>query len=260
MRIKYGLKKTLLFILAFLVDEYSNFSVRNYYRYFYQQGGSDYKRRSLVSLLNQASKLNQITKKVKNGEVYLFLGAKGEKFLDEWIPLRKFEGKKWDKFWRILIFDIPEKSRVVRDQLREKIKELGFVLWQESVYVTPHPITKEINEYLINKGLYPRCVCFEAKKLGEEDDKKIAYRLFRLKKLDEKYRHLLKKIAYLKKNYKKIKKKELEKKGRELFLQFEELILKDPFLPKDLLPKDWKREEVRRELKELFNFFSRGEI
>ncbi|MFN4212751.1 MAG: CRISPR-associated endonuclease Cas2 [Microgenomates group bacterium] len=254
MRLKRGLKRTLLFVLAFLVDEYTNFSIRNYYRYFYQPGGGEYKRRSLVTFLNQASRFNQITKKVINGEVYLFLGTKGEKFLDELIPLIKFEEKKWDKIWRILIFDIPEKSRLVRDQLRKKIKDLGFARWQKSVYVTPHPITKEINEYLINKNLYPRCVCFEAKKLGEEDDRELAYRIFRLKKIDEKYRSILKKINYLKKNSRKITKSDLKKEIKDLVGEFEQTILKDPFLPKELLPKDWKRKEAKEELKKLLKF------
>ena len=46
--------------------------------------------------------------------------------------------KKWDKKWRVIIFDIPDKKRRVRDQVRSLFKTAGFYLLQESVWVYPH--------------------------------------------------------------------------------------------------------------------------
>jgi len=34
--------------------------------------------------------------------------------------------KRWDKKWRIIIFDVPEKNKIIREALREKIQKLGF--------------------------------------------------------------------------------------------------------------------------------------
>lgn len=52
--------------------------------------------------------------------------------------------KHWDRRWRIVIFDIPEKDRQFRDILREHLKELQFLKLQKSVFVSPYPFEKPI--------------------------------------------------------------------------------------------------------------------
>lgn len=47
--------------------------------------------------------------------------------------------KRWDGKWRILIFDIPEKQRHLRDMLRDRLVRLGFANIQKSVWLTPYP-------------------------------------------------------------------------------------------------------------------------
>ncbi|MDO8517839.1 MAG: hypothetical protein Q7S26_00910 [bacterium] len=46
--------------------------------------------------------------------------------------------KRWDKKWRILIFDIPERRRKTRDQIRITLVTLGFRRLQDSVWVYPY--------------------------------------------------------------------------------------------------------------------------
>ena len=59
----------------------------------------------------------------------------------------KFEKpKKWDKKWRIVIFDIPEKSKNFRNILREHLYDLDFLKLQHSVFVSPHPFEGQILE------------------------------------------------------------------------------------------------------------------
>ena len=48
---------------------------------------------------------------------------------------------------------IEEKEKHIRDMIRRKLKSLGFAMWQESVYLTPHPIAEEMNEFLEEKNL-----------------------------------------------------------------------------------------------------------
>ncbi len=52
--------------------------------------------------------------------------------------------KKWDKKWRVVIFDIPEKYKRVRDIFRSRLLQLGLYQLQESVYVSPYPCFKEV--------------------------------------------------------------------------------------------------------------------
>ena len=46
--------------------------------------------------------------------------------------------RTWDKKWRVVVFDVPNYKSKNRAAFREKIKELGFVLVQKSVWVYPH--------------------------------------------------------------------------------------------------------------------------
>lgn len=47
--------------------------------------------------------------------------------------------KKWDGRWRIIIFDIPEPKKSLRNRVRALLVELGFCKLQDSVWVHPFP-------------------------------------------------------------------------------------------------------------------------
>lgn len=46
--------------------------------------------------------------------------------------------KRWDRQWRVVTFDIPEKRRSTRDRLRDYMHAYGFKKLQSSVWVYPH--------------------------------------------------------------------------------------------------------------------------
>jgi hypothetical protein len=52
--------------------------------------------------------------------------------------------KRWDKKWRIVIFDIAEKYRSARDVFRERLKSMNFYQLQESVWVHAFPCFDQI--------------------------------------------------------------------------------------------------------------------
>lgn len=52
--------------------------------------------------------------------------------------------KVWDKKWRIVIFDIPEKYKRVRELFRWHLKSMNFYMLQKSVWVHPYPCEGEI--------------------------------------------------------------------------------------------------------------------
>jgi len=45
---------------------------------------------------------------------------------------------RWDGKWRVVIFDVWERRRRVRNQLRRLLKRIGFVKVQNSVWVYPY--------------------------------------------------------------------------------------------------------------------------
>ncbi|MDP3093860.1 MAG: CRISPR-associated endonuclease Cas2 [bacterium] len=81
-----------------------------------------------------------------DGSLTFVLSTKGKiktlNFRFEKICLQR---ENWDKKWRLVIFDIPERLRQARDALREKLKQLGFYELQKSVFVFPYECEDEID-------------------------------------------------------------------------------------------------------------------
>jgi len=46
--------------------------------------------------------------------------------------------RRWDRRWRILIFDIPEYRKSLRDKIRHTLEGIGFVRLQDSVWIYPY--------------------------------------------------------------------------------------------------------------------------
>ncbi len=85
-----------------------------------------------------------------DGTVTLVLTDKGKQKVLTY-NIDEMEIKKpnqWDKKWRVVLFDIPNKIRKLRDTLRYHLKNLGFYEFQESVFVHPYDCKDEI-DYLI---------------------------------------------------------------------------------------------------------------
>ncbi len=56
--------------------------------------------------------------------------------------------KEKDGVWKLVIFDIPEKQRQVRNVIRAKLVSLGFQKWQNSIWISPYTLAPEIEEEL----------------------------------------------------------------------------------------------------------------
>ncbi len=52
---------------------------------------------------------------------------------------------RWDGYWRVVLFDIPEQFKQGRDVLSQKLKQLGFRPMQKSVFVFPHECRDEVD-------------------------------------------------------------------------------------------------------------------
>jgi len=68
------------------------------------------------------------------------LTDKGKSLLKEYKlqDLKIAQPKKWDGKYRVIIFDIKEWKRPIRDKLRRWFESLGLVRLQNSVWVYPH--------------------------------------------------------------------------------------------------------------------------
>lgn len=152
--------------------------------------------------------------------------------------------KDWDGRWRVVIFDIPEVQRRVRDGLRLELKKLGFGQWQRSVWVTPFNISAELNAYLQKQDLSAVVQMLVGERFGGLSNRDFATRVWSLNELNEGYAHLLTEW-----------KKELEKESTAaerlhtaavFQSRYFDILIADPQLPLELLPSGWAGDDAKK--------------
>ena len=70
---------------------------------------------------------------------------------------------RWDGKWRLILFDIPERFKKLRDTFREHLRRLGFYEFQKSVFIHPYDCKDEL-DFLIefyNARKYVRSIIAE---------------------------------------------------------------------------------------------------
>lgn len=111
----------------------------------------------------------------------LFLTQKGQNFLRK-IERNNYKIEKprrWDKKWRILIFDIKEENKNARDQMRRKLSLIGFIRLQNSVWVYPYDSEDFINLLKADFSMGREVLYIIADKIENEE---ILLKKFNLKK------------------------------------------------------------------------------
>ena len=111
-------------IYSFIKDHFKNEAYRKIYTHIYQ-----------------LEKRGYLEKYKDKGIEFLRISPKGEATLESSKRIK-------DGVWKMIIFDIPENQRPVRDYLRTKLKQLGFKRWQNSIWVTPYKLPDEVVDEL----------------------------------------------------------------------------------------------------------------
>ena len=83
----------------------------------------------------------------RGGEIYASLTEKGRR--EARLNNLKLNGlkehKKWDKKWRIIMFDIPENKVGARRSLNKMLRDMSCFSYQKSVFITPFDCKKEVD-------------------------------------------------------------------------------------------------------------------
>ena len=106
-----------------------------------------YKRARLLRAISKLKERNLVTHIMEQKNIITVnITSDGKKYLKkfDFDDLSIQRPKVWDKKWRLVIFDIPEDKKIVREALRNKLKILGLVKLQDSIWATPFSCEKEI--------------------------------------------------------------------------------------------------------------------
>jgi len=80
---------------------------------------------------------------------------------------------KWNKYWWLVMADIPTEMKSQADVFRKKIKELGMFTLQKSVWAYPYDVRDEVAFIGAYYGLDKFITTIEAKTLETEDLEKL---------------------------------------------------------------------------------------
>ncbi|MDP3771188.1 MAG: hypothetical protein Q8R16_02735 [bacterium] len=80
--------------------------------------------------------------------------------------------KRWDKKWRMIIFDIPEKRRYLRDTLRAHFTRLGLYPIQKSVWLFPYACHDLVRLLKVDLGLGRSVQCFTVGEFEDREEEK----------------------------------------------------------------------------------------
>ena len=97
------------------------------------------RKRQREYIASSASKLVKRGLLFYDGKTYR-LTSKGENVLRRWqlANFQSYKPKRWDKKWRVLIFDISEKKKRIRNDLILLFKQAGIRRLQDSVWIYPY--------------------------------------------------------------------------------------------------------------------------
>lgn len=112
---------------------------------FNPKGARDrYRVKNTIKRLQERKLINIYT---KNGKEVVEITKAGKKKVLEYNldDMKLKVPKKWDGWWRIVMFDIPESKKRARSAVSRIIKELGMYPIQKSVFVSPYVCKNEID-------------------------------------------------------------------------------------------------------------------
>lgn len=76
--------------------------------------------------------------------------------------------RHWDHWWRIVLYDIPEGKKVARNALHDKLRRIGCIQLQRSVWITPFPCREAVEALSSQYEVDAYVTYFEAKQLDNE--------------------------------------------------------------------------------------------
>ena len=146
----------------------------------------------------------------------------------------------WAGRWTMVIYQVPESERAVRDQLRKQLAWTGFGQLSPSTWLAPHDLWREAKELAFEYEIARMDILW----CGSDDAeaaRELAARCWDLDSLGRDYRNFLNTYAHLDNE-----RGNSSKDGRQALVErtritddFRRFPFRDPELPHELQPEDW---------------------
>lgn len=156
---KGSLTEIILIALEKTVDGYIRLQDFTYNPARYVYGDpSSLKKSNLSQAIKRLRQKGLIQESLKDSELVIKLTTLGKSLIQP----NLLPEQEWDGIWRIVLFDIPEEKRLVRDLLRRRLRSWGFYPWQQSVWITKNNVTDRLRNLIVKLNIPDWVVIIES--------------------------------------------------------------------------------------------------
>lgn len=135
---KQDIQKTLLAVVSTTAILATAMVAPNVLQVFEQLGIVGSRKKESISRARGKLLRDGLLSKDKNGYLILTKAGRVELARKQLAQYKIEKPRKWDGRWRMIIFDIPERRRKTRDQIRHTLNNIGFFRLQDSIWVYPY--------------------------------------------------------------------------------------------------------------------------
>jgi len=162
----------------------------------------------------------------------------GEKEILRTLKPQRFWNQKWSGIWNVMIYDIVEEERALRDNLRGFLKRLRMGGLQKSVWVSARDIRPEYDDLMRTVDIQFDYFLFEAKTVlgqGPESVVNAAWNWDRIDRIQFRYLETYEHNAGVVRTG-KLSAAELKTVAQDEIRAYLSAMEEDPLLPRELLP------------------------
>ena len=163
----------------------------------------------------------------------------------------------WDGSWHLISYSIPESRRQRRDSLRDRLTWLGCGAVGPGLWISPHDVRREVSEIAAVLRIAKYVEVFQGRHVSGSHESALTARCWDLDALDRSYRAFLKRWLPLADHCagcRGLGDPDARLSCQEpsacfvrrftLVHEYREIALRDPYLPRLLLPANWAGTEA----------------
>ncbi len=165
------------------------------------------------------------------------------------------KGQGWDGHWHLAAFAIPEHKRAARDRLRDRLLDAGAAVINNGLYVSTRPWEDEVREIASTLGVLDRLTLASTDGLevgAVRSARELARTLWPIDELAASYsrfvadhEHIVPILEGLRQRHTRIPDADFLPGALRMVIAFQEVFLRDPLLPPELLPRPWPGRAAR---------------
>jgi phenylacetic acid degradation operon negative regulatory protein len=204
-------------------------------------------RTGLIRALRRWEDAGLVEQVERAGAVVYRLTAQGEKRADGLPDPAPEWNRRWDRLWRVFVFDLPSSEHRTRTKLWRWLREHRFGYLQDSVWIRPHPVSDLVSTLEWFRDNPESFAVFEARQVAGGSDASLVAGAWDIEKLNARYREYLETLNELSASL-----SQARLPGQvPLLLGKERLayampLMMDPLLPKCLWPRGYLGETARK--------------